>query len=172
MRRMRVSTLPRIGATSKSLRREYNIRVLRGLDVPSRAPGGNEFRFMPSGVTSTSLASSRHKTAANVRSWCMVVGRSLRLCTATSISSRRSAASSSDVNIPVEPKACNGLDGWQSPAVVTGTTSISRPGAMALNCRQTAEVWTRERREPRVPTLMRCLASMNQPTRQPCCHLS
>ena len=75
--RSRVSTLPRIGTTSRPRPRASSWATRRGDPVPTRAPAGSSPSTRPSRATSASRGSSRGGTAARTSRGSGAVGRSL-----------------------------------------------------------------------------------------------
>jgi len=76
-RRMRVSTLPRIGTTSTPRPSARSCATRRGAPVPIFEPGGSSPRVRPSRATSASRGSCRAGTAAMISPGSAAVGRSL-----------------------------------------------------------------------------------------------
>ena len=100
----------------------------RGAEVPTVAPTGNSPRTRFPTLTSASLASSRGGTAAITRSDSGAVGRSLYECTATSISSFRSAMRNAVVKTPTPISATGAAD--RSPSVLMITSSAGCPASV------------------------------------------
>ena len=80
----RVSTLPRIGATSMSGRSARSSSARRREPLPTRAPEGSAASRRPPEATSTSRGSPRGRIAASVSPSGAAVGTSFSECTAMS----------------------------------------------------------------------------------------
>ncbi len=93
-------------------------------------------------VTNTSRGSSRQRTAPRTSPFGNSIGISFALCTAISISSRRSASSSSRVNTPFPPKLASDRSRCRSPFVLIGTSSISISGKCVRMASLTSSVCT------------------------------
>ena len=103
----------------------------------------------PLRTTSASAGSIRGGTAATTSSSGEVVGRSLKECTATSITPSSKAFSISRTNTPCGPMAAKVGAAERSPAVEMVTSSVSWPAASSRAA--TLAAWVCASREPRVP---------------------
>src|SRR5579883_48882 len=151
--RRRVSTLPRIGTTSISLRNRFTRACRRSEAVPTTAPGASSCRNLAERPMKTSRGSSRGKTAVRTKPSGSTVGTSLAECTAKSIVRRSSASSISLVNRPLPPASASVRSWITSPVVrmmVSGKCSTSRPRA-AASCACTILAWASASGLPRVP---------------------
>src|SRR5439155_26493799 len=119
------------------------------------APERSRSRGRSSRLTSASLGSSRASMAPSFKPGRSPVGRSLRECTAISISFRSKASSISLVKTPLPPIRARAAFGWRSPNVLmmTSRCSLGSPGRDARTCSLCASASAL----PRVPILIRFL---------------
>ena len=147
---IRVSTLPRIGTSSRPSPSARIWATRRGEPVPITAPGGSSPSTMPSRAMRASRGSSRAGTAASVSPGTPAVGRSLYECTATSISPASRASRSAVTNTPTPSIAIGVPAAWlRSPSVEIVTTSTVAPASVSAEA--TMSVWVRASRLARVP---------------------
>ena len=146
----RVSTLPRIGTTSRSGRIIFSSAIRRAAPVPTLAPAGRSASFRPSRATSASFTAARSVTAARCSPSGAAVGRSFSECTAKSISPAYSASRRALTNTPVPP-ITDSASREVSPYVVTWTSSTARPVA-AVTAAATIPDWARARALALVPS--------------------
>ena len=152
--RSRVSTLPRIGWTSRSGRNDRTTARRRGLEVPTTAPAGSVARVAGPRATRASRARARGGYAPSVSPRGCSAGRSLRLCTARSISLRSSASSISRTNSPLPPTRASRASACRSPSVRIDTISTSTPPAVRRSA--TSRAWTSASALARVPRRITC----------------
>ena len=148
--RKRVSILPRTSTTRKSGRARRSCAFRRGLVVPIVAFFGSCVNVVPEHVISTSRASSRAGIAAMWRPSGSAVGKSLRLCTAKSISPVSSAVSISLVNTPF-PSPSSERFWMASPVVLMILRDTVTSGKCAFTCFWTKRACQSASWLPRVP---------------------
>ena len=159
----RVPTLPRMGTTSMSGRRDFSSAVRLGLPVPILAPGGSSDSGVAHLSMSASLGSCRGTLPAMTRPSGSSLARSFALWTARSMSPFSSAISISLANAPL-PRLTRAASFLRSPPVVMGVTSKTAEGKPSLRRETTSSACARARGLPRVP--IRYLADMaGQPGR-------
>ena len=124
----RVSTFPLISRISKSERCSRSCAALRGLLVPTIAPFGNSARDLYRTLIKTSLTCSLLRIAPKEVPEQSSTGKSLRLCTAQSISPANNASSSSFVKSPLSPEAFKDRSSRLSPFVLIMRSSTLRSG--------------------------------------------
>ena len=145
--RNRVSTLPRTGSTSRSVRSARTWALRRRLLVPTRAPVGRAASDAAPQIPSR--GSSRAGIAISSRPGGSSVGTSFAECTATSIRSSRSARSSSDTQRDLSSTG---------PAALIVTSSVS-PSIRSA----THRAWVSASALPRVPTRINAGAARGPP---------
>src|SRR5437899_5576855 len=146
---MRVSRLPRrsLIVTSGRSARIWQERL--GLPVPTTAPGLSPAGPGAPGARRTSRGSSRSGTQAIVRPSGCEVGRSLRLCTATSTLPASNASSISLTKTPFPPIDASERSRNRSPEVWIISTRAHRPASRRRRLSHSA--CHSARRLPRLP---------------------
>ena len=124
--RSRVSTLPRRSTIRRSGRRFRSCAFRRRLLVPTTAPSANPRTAACLWETKASPVGPRGGTAASSRPGTGIVGRSLRLWTATSTRLARRASWIDLVNTPNPPMAAIGRS-WITVAVGLDDDEFDRP---------------------------------------------
>ena len=147
--RTRVPTLPRIGTIRRSGRARSRALARRGLEVPTRAPGGRAASPEPSRLTRASWAAARSGTATTRRPGTGAKGRSLKEWTATSTPPSASTSRRRAAKAPGRGGADSGID-RSSPSVRTRTSSVSAPVSSSIRP-ATVRVCETASSEPRVP---------------------
>ena len=143
--RSRVSMLPRSGSTDSVGSSARSCALRRADAVPIRMPG--RISDAPHSASRGSSLAGYAPTASPAAS---VEVMSLAECTATSMRPSRSASSSSLTKTPRLPISPNGRVRSRSPAVVIGTSAISRPGRRSASAARSA--WVSASLLPREPT--------------------
>src|SRR5438132_10959405 len=153
IRSSRVGTLPRRGSKERSERSARSCAVRRRLEVPTRAPAGSAARGWPPRAHSASSTRARIGTAATARPRLIATGRSLKLCTARSISRASNARSSVEVKNPVPSIRSSGASGLSSPWLDSSTISSRSSGAASRKRFATISVCRCAKPLARVPAL-------------------
>jgi len=124
----RVSILPRIGRKRISGRSMDIWMRLRSLPVATELPPGSSAKVRRSRPIKASRGSSRTGEAPSTKPSGRHEGRSLRLCTPTSMSPRRREFSMVRTKAPCPPKSVKGECGSMSPSVFRMRMPTSRSG--------------------------------------------